>query len=239
MRIIVFSDVHGNQFALRVALPMMEKEQASRLFFLGDVFGYYYGQVECLNYLRQMRNLTCLLGNHEELYFHLLNGQEDAIQLAKCYGSSYLNIDNIGSKNEDFLRHWDFAYKEIVDGCRIGFFHGTPDCPLHGRLYPDTEIEDEAVYTQYDVVFLGHTHHKMRRKCGMTWIYNPGSLGQQRDGQGCSYIVFDTVSREAKWQIVPYDKQLLLKEIELRDPDMQKLRDPLLRDRGRWNPGAL
>ncbi len=238
MKIIVFSDVHGNQFSLKAALPMMEKENAERSFFLGDVFGYYYGQAECLNILQQIENLICLRGNHEELYFNLLNGQVDSAYLASCYGSSYLHLDTIGLQNKEFLKGWHIRYEVTLDGCRIGFFHGTPVQPLHGRLYPDTAINTPMEYTQYDVVFLGHTHHKMQRECGRTVIYNPGSLGQQRDGQGCSFIVFDTVSRAVSWRIVSYDLQPLLQAIEEQDSSMEKLREPLLRDRGRWNPRA-
>lgn len=239
MKIIVFSDIHGNQYALKASLPLMQQEEAEKAVFLGDVFGYYYGQAECIKILREMPELTCIRGNHDEMYLDLLEGKCKPEALALRYGSSYLKCRELDGTDEMFVRSWPDRSELVLDGCRLGFFHGTPDSPAKGRLYPDTEIVQPELYSPYDVVFLGHTHHKMRRKCGKTAIYNPGSLGQQRDGQGCSYIVFDTVNRNCDFRIVPYDMKPLLQEIKERDNDWEKLKEPLLRQRGRWQSHGL
>lgn len=234
MKIIVFSDIHGNQYALSAGMDLMEQEDAERMFFLGDVFGYYYGQNECLDMLRGLDGLTCLQGNHEKLFLKLLSGCGNESELVRKYGSSYRQITKITRGNIIFVKSWPEQMVMEIDGCRLGFFHGTPTAYTQGRLYPDTEIENQEVYAPYDAVFLGHTHHKMCRQCGSTLIYNPGSLGQQRDGQGCSYIVFDTSTGQCEWRIVPYGLEQLLLEIDYYDMGMKKLREPLLRQRGRW-----
>lgn len=239
MKLLVFSDLHGNAYAFRAALAQMADENADRWYFLGDVFGYYYGQAECFRRLKEIPSLTCLRGNHEELALDALTCKVDAEELVRRYGSSYRHLQELPDKVWTLVRSWPDGTELVADGLRIGFFHGTPDRPTQGRLYPDKDAAPAEAYQKYDVVFLGHTHHKMVKSCGATDIYNPGSLGQQRDGQGCSYIVYDTVTRDCAWRIVDYDVQPLLQEIRANDPGLQeKLCDPLLRQRGRWQPYA-
>lgn len=65
-------------------------------------------------------------------------------------------------------------------------------------------------------------------------IVNPGSLGQQRDGKGCSYVIFDTRSCQLEFFSVEYDIASLKKEIDFyeNDSDMiRKLKEVLERRR--------
>ena len=62
-----------------------------------------------------------------------------------------------------------------------------------------------------------------------TVVCNPGSLGQQRDGLGCSYVVFDTLTKVIHYKIVVFDVDFLSKEVELKDPSMSKLKEVLFR----------
>ena len=48
MILIVFSDIHGNVYALEKALKVMEQYNADEYIFLGDMAGYYYHQNECI-----------------------------------------------------------------------------------------------------------------------------------------------------------------------------------------------
>ena len=229
MKIAVFSDIHGNQFALREFLRQSAHEVIDRFYFLGDVFGYYYGQNECFDLLRGLAHLVCIRGNHDEYFLRHEIGEANIAILAKKYGNTYLHMNEIAKENRDFLHTWGQSWREHLGRLEIGFFHGTPDDPVNGRLYPDTEITNAISYRQYDVVFLGHTHHKMKRRIGETLIINPGSLGQQRDGKGCSYILFDTENMDVEWRIVTYDIVPLLRQIDENDPAMPSLKEVLMR----------
>lgn len=48
MKIAICSDIHGNQYALNNFFKDIETQKIDKVLFLGDVFGYYYGQKECL-----------------------------------------------------------------------------------------------------------------------------------------------------------------------------------------------
>ncbi len=52
------------------------------------------------------------------------------------------------------------------------------------------------------------------KRLGKTVLINPGSAGQQRDGKGASYVLFDTVKEQ--WEICSfsYDRESLAADIE-------------------------
>ena len=229
MKIVFFSDVHGNQYAFARFLQEMQEHPADRVVFLGDIFGYYYGQRPILERLRRS-GFVCLMGNHDKMYLDMLDGHRSAAELCQRYGSSYeRNLTEIPAEDRAFLRGLPREWHTSCDGIEIAAFHASPADPLEGRIYPDTPIDDPLPYARYDYVILGHTHHKMVRKVGHTVVIDPGSLGQQRDGKGCSYLVLDTVARTYAFQIVEYDLDPLLREIEMWDPDKPFLSEVLTR----------
>lgn len=231
MKIVVFSDIHGNQYAFREFLKDMEHIRPDQVIFLGDVFGYYYGQEEILSVLRKS-NYHCLLGNHDRYYLDLLNGKRNFDELCDRYGSGYRrNIGTISKENISFLRTLKPYLKSSYGSVRIAAFHGSPEEPLSGRIYPDKEIDLDAAYEKFDFIFLGHTHHKMKKMVGRTVIINPGSLGQQRDGKGCSYLELDTETLQSEFHTVEYPVMELISEVEKNDPRNSGLVEVLLRKR--------
>ena len=150
-------------------------------------------------------------------------------------GSTYQSVvDHISQRNIAFLSTLESQYFINVDGLNIAFVHGTIDNPLNGRIYPDTKIEDETKYSKLDYVFCGHTHHKMTRvlSCG-TVLINPGSIGQQRDGKGCTYVLFDSVSKKFSFKEIMFNREKLVEEIKAHreSEDMEKrLIEVLYRD---------
>lgn len=231
MNLIFFSDIHGNLDALQEFQKQLEREKPDLVVFCGDVFGYYYQQDKILTALRES-NWLCLLGNHDRYFLELLDGLQNAESLSQKYGSSYIRCLHTGAileENIAFLQTLKPQIQLYVDGLNIAVFHGSPLDPLNGRVYPTSPIDATELYTPYDYVVLGHTHHKMIRTLGSTTILNPGSLGQQRDGCGCSYAVLDTCTRTVSFQLVEYEISSLLSEIEANDPDKPFLASVLTR----------
>ena len=122
-----------------------------------------------------------------------------------------------------------------VDGLHLTFVHGSIDDPLNGRIYPDTIVENLNKYTGLNYVFMGHTHHKLSIQLNNgTMLFNPGSIGQQRDGKGCTYGVFDTSCRQWTIKEIVYDKEKLVNEVLEHNETEQmkrKLIDVLYRDK--------
>ena len=226
MRIIFFSDAHGNQYAVREFFRAAWDLAYDRMIFGGDAAGYYYGADEVVSMLRE-QGVHCLLGNHDRMLLDVLDGKRDVDSLIEKYGNSYKDPASVLSKeNEAFLRTLE-PYYEIHEDLRMVFVHGSVTDPLNGRVYPDAVFGDTAPYDGIDFVFCGHTHHKMEKKAGRTLIVNPGSIGQQRDGKGCTFLLFDSETRERRIYEVSYDRESLVQEV-MRKEDNPKMRDRLI-----------
>ena len=231
MRICFFSDIHGNGSAFRVFVKRMEIEQPDKIIFGGDFFGYYYDALEILHEMQELQ-YTCIRGNHDQMMLDckedpsILHQIHDLSRLVSRYGSGYQQaFEQIKQEDLEFLHSMPDRLEMTVDGIRLGFFHGSPREPLLDRIYPDTVIEDASAFESYDYVFCGHTHHKLAKQIGHTWLINPGSAGQQRDGKGTSYVIFDTERKIFRIQSFAYDCNVVEQQIaqyEKDAPDMEK-----------------
>lgn len=229
MKILFFSDIHGNLFAFNSFLKDIENKEVDLIIFGGDFFGYYYYQNEIISEIRK-RGIPCVLGNHDKMYLDLEKGEIHEEELVKRYGSTYSNIqDKITEENKEFLRKIPIGLEFLCDGKCIGVFHGSPIDPINGRIYPDAKDEDIIIYKKFDYLLLGHTHHKMIRQKEKTIIINPGSLGQQRDGKGCSYIILDTLNEKIEFFTVEYNVNKLIELVDEWDLGNERLKEVLTR----------
>jgi len=230
MRILFFADIHGNGPAFESFLKHLEREKYDRIIFVGDFMGYYYNAVSILRYCRDNK-IECLLGNHDSYFLRMLDGQIDEATLVKKYGNSYSIAKNeITPTDLQFLRslptHLSFeSHKQNIFAC-----HGSPNDYLEGRIYPDTDLSLFAeAANKFEYIVCANTHHKIVRKFGSSTFFNPGSLGQQRDGKGCSYLLLDTASGDYEFKIVTYQIEKLEEKIDLIDNGRLGLKSVLRR----------
>lgn len=237
MKILFFSDAHGNHYTVTKLVHQIKKDNIDLVIFGGDIFGYYYGQKKIISLLRDL-NCICLKGNHDHYFLELYNGNKKIEDLVSRYGSSYRDcLNNLDDDDLSFIRNLKTRYEVDIEGLHLFFVHGSLDNNLEGRIYPDTEILNYEEYNGIDYVFYGHTHHKLVKylKNG-TILVNPGSIGQQRDGKGCSYVIFDTVSKEIKFYNIDYDVDSLVNDIKRHNEDSvleNKLIEVLYRNNSR------
>lgn len=230
MKILVFSDIHGNDLALDELIKCISQLYYDKMAFLGDIFGYYYEQEYCYKTLCNMPGLIWLKGNHDmyavkAYYEHTL---EDS--LIKSYGHSYSNLRERFDENKiKIIDSLPSTTAIDIDNKHIGFFHGRPSDELEGRIYNDTLLT-EAEFSDYNVVFVGHTHCKIDRWVGHTHVISPGSLGQPRDGKGYGFLVYDTDQDTCEFHNLKVDNELLLEKINQMDKDLKKLQYVLNRE---------
>ena len=131
MRYIIFSDIHGNDLALKKLLETEPPSSEKRFIFCGDICGYYYHEKECVELLENMEGLTAVRGNHDQYYIDSFEDKELTEKLIKKYGSSYEH------KEKEVLEYLKKMPEkaEISIGnnmCRI--MHGTWEDPIEGRV---------------------------------------------------------------------------------------------------------
>lgn len=210
MKFCIFSDVHGNYSALQ---QLIHKEKTSAyFFFVGDIFGYFYEQKSVINQLMKMKNLYAIKGNHEQNYLICRDNVIYKKQLVKKYGNSYNLI--LSQEELTYIQQLP-KYMEIrLENKKIGIFHGGLNDYMNQRIYPDSHLNDALYGTNYDYLFLGHTHYHFTKTIGKTLLINPGSIGQPRDGKGFSYCILNTTNNEVVFKTIKLNLKQLLKTVK-------------------------
>jgi len=228
MKICVFSDIHGNGPAFRVAYDMILSEKADLNIFLGDLCGYYFDQKEIFLMLQTIPNLVVLKGNHDDIFLRIINKDEE---LRRAYIKKYGNsMENLLGEDAEELNQWLSALPEsyIHTDSGFAFYHGSPWDYLDGYVYPNSPLEKFLDYPSLLFV-LGHTHYPMTRTINDKLIVNPGSLGQPRHGGWPTYALIEYPSKRVVFREVPYDKPILLSRIDELDSNKKYLKEVILR----------
>ena len=71
MKLAFISDIHSNFDALKAVMTDIKKNKVE-FFCLGDIINYYYEPHKCIDLLIK-NNVKCIKGNHENIFFKLLN----------------------------------------------------------------------------------------------------------------------------------------------------------------------
>ena len=224
MQYVIFSDIHGNLYALRELLAVESKDATKQFIFCGDLCGYYYHAEESMELLKTIDGLIAVRGNHDQYYLNAYKDEEQTEKLVEKYGSSYREkILNL----RYYIENMPLEIKLNINGRKVYIQHGSPGNLLEGRVYPDSvipELEDNAIYIS------GHTHYQMIKQYkNMIWI-NPGSLGQPRDGKGFSYCILNDKNWDVFFRNISIDIDPLVHQVRTRDPLNKYLEEELHRN---------
>lgn len=182
MRVAVLSDIHGNAYALDVALADLKKSPADALVCLGDAV---QSGPEPARVVARLRELACpvVRGNADDW---LLTGIETGAE----------NIPPERLKKMGEIREWSLAQLSVADCALIGGFQPTITIRLsdskkllcyHGSpksyddvMLPDSPYETFEKFVEGDASTIycgGHTHVQFLRRVGDSFHFNPGSIG--------------------------------------------------------------
>lgn len=189
MKIGVFSDVHGVIGIFNDTINMLKEAGAEKIVYLGDAIGY----VPHLEAFRAWKNADVLSirGNHEQMLI------DDNIDMKKdiVYQLSKIQSD-LEAVDRQFLQKLPKQLSMTLDKHHFLFIHGSPNDPVKGYVYPDTDLSQfNSSCEFYDVIFMGNTHRPFSRKINNKVFVNVGSAGLPRDDshKGCACL-FDCIS---------------------------------------------
>ncbi len=197
----VISDIHSNLEALE---RVLEKIDSDRIMCCGDIVGYYTQPNECVEKLSRLKtipvtgnhDLACVTGNTSRFNPYA----EEAVKWTR-------NI--IKDKNIEFLANLKREIRLKIDGANIMFVHGSPRDPINEYIFPytpDSILKSFLKSENVDVLIMGHTHMPFVKKFGDKLVFNPGSVGQPRDGDNrASFALLNVFNREATVYRVKYD----------------------------------
>jgi putative phosphoesterase len=212
MKFLIFSDIHGNDFVLDQLQCSINNYNPDKILFLGDIFGYFYNYKNVIDFILK-NNINYLLGNHDKLAIDILMSEDMDIEAyVNNYGSGYkfLKLNEMFYLN--YLKSAPLSINMKVDGYKICFVHGSTDDALYGRIYPDTIIKPE-IFNDFDLIFCGHTHHRVIKYYDNKLIVNVGSIGWPRDEMNPCYVTFDTEKNAISFKDILFDFNILKRQM--------------------------
>lgn len=216
VRYLLLSDVHGNATALDAVLRDAKRRGFDATLFLGDAVGYYPQVERVVDTLMALEPIANLLGNHDAQLLGVVDGSGDVTGMGsgEIVGPVLEHQAGVLSAPAiEWLRtmngHYGEERFEAVHGAlkrTWQYLHGLP------------EAEENLSFLSRPLCLVGHTHvprvlaatdgpdgrtlwrQMTFREAGGIYrmppraqgFFNPGSVGQPRDGIPlASYAIFD------------------------------------------------
>ena len=223
MRVAVISDIHSNLPALEAVLAAIDEWAPEEIWCLGDVVGYAAQPDECTAAVRD-RCDVCLVGNHDLAVL----GQLDIASFSSAAAEAALwTRENATEESLEFLR----ALEPKGEREELALFHASPRDPIWEYVLSLEQAEQCMSVQPRRLTLIGHSHVALffaRPKPGEgeraevkgsqaangatldlgegTWLINPGSVGQPRDGDPrAAWLELDTAAETARYRRVSYD----------------------------------
>jgi predicted phosphodiesterase len=232
MKYAIISDIHSNLEALTVVLDDISRHKVNKIFCCGDLVGYYANPNECLQLLKK-NNVISIAGNHD---MAAADADMDISHFWDVARKALLwTRNNITEESQITLQGLP---GNLVADNRFLLFHGAlhvkekAEC-FHLQAEPDVIKSIESLINHESgvkIAFFGHTHRGVAYsyKNNMLsidksstlyldpdkyYIINPGSVGQQRDGNPkLSYLIYNDKEGTINFYRLKYDvKSCILK----------------------------
>jgi len=217
MRIFVFSDIHANLTALEAVLADAGEFDAA--WCLGDLVGYGPDPNECVDRIRALPGLLCIIGNHDLASLQQLDSDtfNPEARLAILWTQQRLS-----ESSRNFLS----SLPEKIEYEDVTLSHGSPRHPIWEYLLDTRTATVNFYFFDTPLCFVGHTHLPVVYTLGEDpysatliipepnipvtlanrSIVNPGSVGQPRDRDPrAAYALFDTETHVWDYHRVDYD----------------------------------
>jgi predicted phosphodiesterase len=237
MRVLVISDIHANLTALEAVLDSALPYDT--VWCLGDLVGYGPDPNECVELIRSLPDLLCLIGNHDQAALDLIplsRFNRDAGEVAAW------TQQTLTEENKDYLR--SLASKISLDQFTLA--HGSPNQPVWEYILDTHSADRSFAAFKTDYCLVGHSHlplifyrppeSNFTAKKYIEWnqamellprmILNPGSVGQPRDRDPrASFAMLDIKTNTWEMKRADYDiHQVQQRILDASLPERQALR---------------
>ena len=215
----VITDLHANFEAMKVVMNWLHTNGVDHIVCLGDIIGYNANPIE-VTYLTWNRVDFALKGNHER---YVLGQEAKGVKDEKLEVIEWTR-DQLSEQYLEWLGSLP-NYALYQDTFLLA--HGSPRDPDE-YIYKKDVVKGslqhmEQYYRGIPICFFGHSHLPMlisrnrletrfgetrtvELERGSTYLINPGSVGQPRDGVAkAAFGVLDTQRWTFTWVRLDYD----------------------------------
>jgi diadenosine tetraphosphatase ApaH/serine/threonine PP2A family protein phosphatase len=219
VRIAVITDVHANLPALEAVLAETESAEVEEVWCLGDVVGYGVEPDACADLVRE-RCEVCLVGNHD---LAVLGALDIASFSEAAAAAVEWTRSNVAERTLEFLR----GLEPKGERAGLGLFHASPRDPVWEYVLSGEQAAAGMDAHARRIALIGHSHVALffSRPDGggdtrgaqasdgtlldlkrASWLINPGSVGQPRDGDPrAAWMELDLEAESARYRRVPYE----------------------------------
>ena len=149
MRILIISDIHANLTALQTVLKAAGKFDAT--WCLGDLIGYGPDPNECVEVVRQLPNLTCILGNHDAAAINVIDTNSFNLDART---SIEWTQNRLTKESSTFLE----SLPQKVEIRDVTLVHGSPRYPIWEYLLDAQTATQNFEHFDTPYCFIGHSH---------------------------------------------------------------------------------
>ncbi|HTR48753.1 MAG TPA: metallophosphoesterase family protein [Verrucomicrobiae bacterium] len=222
MRYLILSDIHANRTALVAALQAADGRWEKAVC-LGDLVGYGPDPNEVTERVRELCDLT-IRGNHDKAVTGLVDSDDfnPIARSAVLWTRERLqpaNYEYLKALPKGPLREDGFSiiHGSLHDEDEYVFapelaLPGLRDAPSPVVFFGHTHIQGGFTLRAADMGVLhlkppaGSSFAKLMLEEGTTYLLNPGSIGQPRDGDPrAAFAIADLDNRSVEFWRVPYD----------------------------------
>jgi predicted phosphodiesterase len=243
MRYLILSDIHANATALDAALEAAKGHWGEALC-LGDVVGYGPDPNEVIDRIRELGAVT-IRGNHDKAGSGLANA-DDFNPIARAV--ALWTREQLRPENRQYLEKLPVGPMTINGFSLVhGAFRDEDE-----YVFAPAQALDSLLDAPSPITFFGHTHLQggftlRDNKVGVlhfkpagdnsftamtiepetTYLLNPGSIGQPRDGDvRAAFAIADLENGSVEFWRVPYEIEAVQKRMAaagLPEPLIQRL----------------
>jgi predicted phosphodiesterase len=231
MRIVIFSDVHGNVVALEAVLAAIRRDAApDALFVAGDLAMVGPRPAEALAQLR-MLDARFVIGNTDKYLIDDPPGDAE-VDWTRA---------RLSASDVDFLRDLPFEQRlEVAPGHELLVVHANPR-ELEEPIKPDSadaQIRPLLAGVTAEVVAFGHYHVPFVRRLDQWTLLDVASVGFPRDGDQrgvYATLTWEHGAWQSQHQRVPFDIEAVARDYAtVGYPNAGKAAEQLLKARYSW-----
>jgi putative phosphoesterase len=238
--ILVLSDIHSNFEALKAVFNDVKEKNInpSKIIIDGDVISLGPNPNECLEYLKTIKNIYFIQGNHDR---YIINKEFLKPDAFSYYKSKNLPIDFINqlewtfnqlSDNDiNFINSWNKNYFFKENEKSFYITHGLPGNDELGILPENINADFYFKNSMYNNYIFGHTHCPFIHSFNNINYINSGSVGCPLDKDARASYLSISIGEEILFNInrVQYDIEKTIKEIYSKNVPMKELHETVLR----------
>ena len=231
MKVLLISDIHSNWEAWQAVQAATAAESPDEVWNSGDLTGYGPDPALCVDVFRSMANARLVLGNHDRVVSKLespIGFNPHAIVAA---------FKNLAKLNQEQCSWLAGLPRQLVVKEGILICHGSPVDADEYLLTAQVTLPSFAFMKEWGIrlAFFGHTHvpsffvygddgdlvvdqdpltnqwFNLDLSGGKSYLINPGSVGQPRDGDSRSaYAILELKGEKGRFCFhrVPYQIQV-------------------------------